>query len=144
VELSTFDHKPTQLRERKRIHNAGGLVALQRVNGGLATSRGLGDLEYKTVKSLEAHQQFVSSKPDIYSIAKEANGDQFIILACDGIWDVMRNEEVRVYMENNLRNEIVDSDVLLRVNDQLLDDSLKKVLFHIKSNSFEILFLSFF
>jgi protein phosphatase 1B len=129
VELSTFDHKPSQLRERKRIHNAGGLVALQRVNGGLATSRSLGDLEYKNVKSLDAHQQFVISKPDIYPIAKDANGDQFIILACDGIWDVMSNEDVKTYMENSLRNETVDYDVLHRVNDQLLDDCLKKVRF---------------
>lgn len=46
----SFDHKPQQVRERKRIHEAGGFIAYKgvwRVAGILATSRALGDYPLK-------------------------------------------------------------------------------------------------
>lgn len=46
----SFDHKPQQVRERKRIHDAGGFIAFRgvwRVAGVLATSRALGDYPLK-------------------------------------------------------------------------------------------------
>ena len=41
------DHKPTDPAEHRRIKEAGGFVEENRVNGNLAISRSLGDLEYK-------------------------------------------------------------------------------------------------
>ena len=46
----SYDHKPCQLKEKKRIQEAGGLVAMNgawRVMGVLATSRALGDYPLK-------------------------------------------------------------------------------------------------
>ena len=48
----SFDHKPCQLKEKKRIQEAGGFVAMNgvwRVNGVLATSRALGDYPLKVL-----------------------------------------------------------------------------------------------
>jgi len=44
----SFDHKPTNPSEQKRILEAGGFIEENRVNGNLAVSRSIGDLEYKS------------------------------------------------------------------------------------------------
>lgn len=122
IELNTYDHKPTQLKERQRIQNAGGLVALNRVNGGLATSRGLGDFDYKNIPNLEQNKQFVTCEPDIY-FAKRSLNDRFLVLACDGIWDVMDNESVKSLVDQKLQNfnvnyansiELITEDLILK------------------------------
>lgn len=102
LELVTFDHKPSQLKEKQRIQNAGGMIALNRVNGGLATSRGLGDFEYKCVPELQPHQQFVSPEPDFYVIDRNHERDHFVVLACDGVWDVKKNEEVMRFFSSKI------------------------------------------
>ncbi len=127
IEICTYDHKPTQLKERQRIQNAGGIVALSRVNGGLATSRGLGDFEYKSVPNFKPSEQFVSCEPDVY-IAKRDPRDKFIVLACDGIWDVVKNEEVSDFVSSQLNESgNMSVDVLTSINDKLLDLCFEKV-----------------
>ncbi len=92
MELSV-DHKPYTPSEQARIEAAGGTVSMKRVNGDLAVSRALGDFVYKHSRELPAERQQVSPEPEF--IVKERSAeDQFLILACDGIWDVMSNEDV--------------------------------------------------
>jgi len=43
----SFDHKPENEEERKRIYNAGSVVTEGRVDGNLNLSRALGDLKHK-------------------------------------------------------------------------------------------------
>ncbi|KAK8803408.1 hypothetical protein WA158_001102 [Blastocystis sp. Blastoise] len=83
----SIDHKPEKESERQRIIHAGGLVAGGRV-GDLAVARAFGDFSYKGNNNLEPHEQLVSSRPDVY-IEERTSEDNFLILACDGIWDVM-------------------------------------------------------
>lgn len=88
----SFDHKPNDAREKERIEKAGGTVQNKRVNGDLAVSRALGDFVYKNRSDLPATAQQVSAEPDI--VIQERDGtEEFIILACDGIWDVVDNEQ---------------------------------------------------
>ena len=54
----SYDHKPCQLKEKKRIQEAGGFVAMNgvwRVMGVLATSRALGDYPLKVLQLLLMH-----------------------------------------------------------------------------------------
>ena len=94
VVLGTYDHKPINPEERERIENAGGSVMIQRVNGSLAVSRALGDYEYKNVEGRGPCEQLVSPEPEIY-VRQRSDKDEFIVLACEGIWDVMCNSDLR-------------------------------------------------
>jgi len=89
----TIDHKPNSPTELERIKNAGGFVECGRVNGNLALSRALGDFEFKQNSSLTDEEQVVTSNPDLFE-RKIGENDEFIVLACDGIWDVLTNQEV--------------------------------------------------
>jgi serine/threonine protein phosphatase PrpC len=44
----SLDHKPFNPAEQRRILEAGGFIEENRVNGNLAVSRSIGDLEYKS------------------------------------------------------------------------------------------------
>lgn len=75
----SYDHKATDLNEIERIKNARGLVMKNRVNGVLAVSRSLGDAYMKDL---------VIGVP--FTTATEiTQNDEFMILACDGVWDVV-------------------------------------------------------
>lgn len=94
VQMATMDHKPSNEKERKRIVDAGGLVIIQRVNGSLAVSRALGDFEYKADPNRLPQNQLVSPEADVFVSERDLKGDQHLVLACDGIWDVMSNDDV--------------------------------------------------
>lgn len=94
----TEDHKPNVPAERQRIEQAGGLVPADgpfqnRVNGNLALSRAIGDRSFKNYG--------VISTPDVTEQNVQEN--DIVVLACDGVWDVMDNETVAkfVYSRRN-------------------------------------------
>ena len=95
------DHKPMNEEERKRIMNAGGFVSEGRVNGSLALSRALGDFEYKRNKDLSEKEQAVTAFPEIREFELR-EGDEFMILACDGIWDVMSSQDCVTFVRERL------------------------------------------
>ncbi|CAD5231593.1 unnamed protein product [Bursaphelenchus xylophilus] len=118
----TVDHKPYLTAERERIIRAGGTVMIQRVNGSLAVSRALGDFEYKNVPGLTPTEQLVSPEPDVYVIKRNPDEDEFLILACDGIYDVLENEELCVL----LRSRLTVTDDLKKATNQVLDYCLAR------------------
>jgi len=80
------DHKPDQTDERQRIEDAGGFVmwaGTWRVGGVLAVSRAFGD---KLLKP------YVVADPEIKEEVVDSSLE-FLILASDGLWDVVTNEE---------------------------------------------------
>lgn len=128
VHFATEDHKPYLPKERDRIVNAGGSVMIQRVNGSLAVSRALGDYEYKSVPGFGPCQQLVSPEPDIHVVERdllqsEAGKDEFLLLACDGVFDVMNNHELCDFV----RSRLSVTDRLELICNQILDSCLSKV-----------------
>uniref|UniRef100_A0ACD5XVM9 Uncharacterized protein n=1 Tax=Avena sativa TaxID=4498 RepID=A0ACD5XVM9_AVESA len=79
------DHKPDLATERERIKEAGGFVVAGRVNGSLNLTRAIGDMELKTNEHLPADRQIVSAEPEVKTV-QLSDDDEFIVLACDGIW----------------------------------------------------------
>ncbi|KAJ8554322.1 hypothetical protein K7X08_025000 [Anisodus acutangulus] len=79
------DHKPDRPDELDRIENSGGKVINwngQRVLGVLATSRSIGDMYLKP---------YVIPDPEVM-VSKRSDADEFLILASDGLWDVIPND----------------------------------------------------
>lgn len=93
VKNLSFDHKPTNIGEKTRIMQAGGFVESSRVNGNLALSRAIGDFEFKRNDKLPAEEQIVTAYPDIIAHDLNLDTDDFVILACDGIWDCLSSQE---------------------------------------------------
>lgn len=59
--------------------------------GELAMSRALGDFQYKDpARAVET--QMVTCVPDI-AVHKRSSDDAVMVLACDGVWDVMENSD---------------------------------------------------
>ena len=52
----------------------------------------------------------------------------YLILACDGIWDVMSNEEVGEFVVKHVSKRVAneEEDILAKVGDDLLDLCLDK------------------
>lgn len=106
------DHKPGRVDERRRIEAKGGVVDMQgvwrvftpgpaqfggrNVLWGLAVSRAFGDLLMK-----EPHRygcagatgELVSAVPEIHTYDLHPTEDRFLVLACDGIWDVLGDDD---------------------------------------------------
>mmetsp|Transcript_62221 Transcript_62221/g.122954 ORF Transcript_62221/g.122954 Transcript_62221/m.122954 type:complete len:370 (-) Transcript_62221:433-1542(-) len=99
----SYDHKPYNPIEKDRIENAGSHVKFNRVNGDLAVSRALGDFVYKRCESIEPEKQAVTAFPEMMCEIRNA-ADEFIVLACDGIWDVMSSQEVVDQVRGMLQN----------------------------------------
>ncbi|XP_055550319.1 protein phosphatase 1L isoform X1 [Wyeomyia smithii] len=94
----SFDHKPQQVREQKRIADAGGFISFKgvwRVAGILATSRALGDFPLK-------EKNLVIAEPDILSFDLVYHRPMFLILASDGLWDTFSNEEAVAFIRDRL------------------------------------------
>ena len=131
--FSSKDHKPNDDLEKCRIEQANGFVlhldGAARVNGHLAVSRALGDFMYKENTKLKQCQQLVSPEPDIERIqllstdANHQHDCQFIVLASDGIWDVMSCDEVGLFVAHYMKTT---SD-LTAICNRLLETCLQKV-----------------
>lgn len=83
----SVDHKPDREDELARIEAAGGKVINwngYRIFGVLAMSRALGDYYLKP---------YVIPDPEV-TFTQRTEDDEFLILASDGLWDVLTNEEV--------------------------------------------------
>jgi serine/threonine protein phosphatase PrpC len=86
AEQLTQDHKPNNPDERVRIENLGGKIKFDGVDWrikDLSLSRAFGDLDC---------MPFVTHIPQIYKY-KVLPTDKFMILACDGLWDVISNQD---------------------------------------------------
>jgi len=82
-------HRVTQ--QKVQINSR--VVDIYRVDGDLALSRAIGDFRFKH-KHLKPEEQAVSCIPDVRWTQRRRHEDEFIVMACDGVWDVMSSGEV--------------------------------------------------
>lgn len=86
IQLSN-DHRLDKKEEKERIESAGGTVTYwngPRVMGVLAMSRAIGDLCFRPYG--------VICDPDVATMTRSLD-DEYLLLATDGLWDVLTNEE---------------------------------------------------
>ena len=104
IQLSK-DHKPHMFGERNRIEKLNGEIYFDgfdwRVSD-LSVSRAFGDMDAFP---------FVTHKPDIFKY-KLKKSDKFFILACDGLWDVISNQDACNFVLEKIKN----SEKLVNIN----------------------------
>ena len=151
VKPLSFDHKPNLPGEQTRVEKAGLEVIAEVVdenetihkiqrgpNDKIAVSRAWGDFDYKANSDLPAQEQAIISTPDIIVHTRDPAKDLYLILACDGIWDVMSNEEAgdfvhaaiaRLFIEKKsagLDSASAISETLPNVGDELVYECLRR------------------
>lgn len=117
----SIDHKPLNKDESSRISKAGGFVEFGRVNGNLALSRAIGDFEFKQNPSLSPEEQIVTAFPDVKK-EKITDKTEFLVLACDGIWDCLSSQQV----VNFIRRDLAQSRSLKIACENLMERCLAK------------------
>lgn len=105
LKAETVDHKPGLEAEKQRIYAAGGVVFKDRVDGMLGVSRGFGDFDFKRRADLACTEQKVSPEPDTTAFAREAGTREFVLLACDGVWDVMTSKNAAQFVHRELSKQ---------------------------------------
>ncbi|EPE04964.1 protein phosphatase 2c ptc2 [Ophiostoma piceae UAMH 11346] len=115
----SFDHKPQNEGEKARITAAGGFVDFGRVNGNLALSRAIGDFEFKKSAELSPEQQIVTAFPDV-TVHDLADNDEFLVIACDGIWDCQSSQAVVEFV----RRGIAAKQDLEKICENMMDNCL--------------------
>lgn len=116
----SIDHRPNLEGEKARIISAGGFVTEDnRVNGLLAPARALGDFFYKQRPDLDPKDQIVTAFPEVKTHSVTAD-DEFIVLACDGIWDVLSSQQVI----DAVRRQIASGASLQECTEYLLEACL--------------------
>lgn len=119
AEALTSDHRPSREDEKRRIESLGGYVdfchGIWRIQGSLAVSRGIGDRHLK---------QWVTAEPEtkIFRIKPE---HEFLILASDGLWDKISNQEA-VDTVGSLCSSGVDKPESLLACKKLIDLSVSR------------------
>jgi len=119
----TEDHKATREDEKARIRKAGGSVDRNgRVDGTLAVSRSFGDL-YLKGPELESLADMHDDVKDFKMLSeghviavpemvqrKLIHADEFLVMASDGLWDVLENQDVVNIVREQL-NQHHDCDI---------------------------------
>ena len=102
VQLSK-DHKPNSYEERLRIEKLNGNIYFDGFDwriSDLSVSKSFGDMDALP---------YVSHKPDIFKYKLNKN-DKFIILACDGLWDVISNQDACNYVLDNISKSDISTN----------------------------------
>jgi serine/threonine protein phosphatase PrpC len=111
----SYDHKATDLSEMERVRRSGGIIFNGRVLGQLMLTRALGDFGLK--------KQGVVCTPSIQKhIITEK--DKYIVIASDGVWDVINDEEVYKF---SLRIDNADELAKVIIKNALFRGSLDNI-----------------
>ena len=127
----SHDHKPDSAKEKNRIYKSGGWVGEGRIKGNLNLSRSLGDFEYKQDKNLSQKDQMITAYPEI-NIEILDESCEFIIVACDGIWDCLTPQGACDYVRTRLfdqktgmpKNNVKISKIIEEMMDSIIADDI--------------------
>jgi serine/threonine protein phosphatase PrpC len=128
----TRDHKPNDPIEGERIEARGGYVAwcgdtdtqgnpiegsgIYRVNGNLALSRAIGD---------RSERPAVCAEPEI-SVTPITQEDEFLVLATDGLWDVMSSSDVVAFIHALLEAAADDETEMEFIASSVVEEALRR------------------
>jgi serine/threonine protein phosphatase PrpC len=105
----SYDRKGSDSEEIARVVRAGGFVANGRIQGSLAVSRALGDIQLKEQGNLNLKGVLLPD-PELSCFFPTAV-DHFMIIATDGLWDVLSSQAAVDHVRNLLKTEGLDEDL---------------------------------
>ncbi|TDH68028.1 hypothetical protein CCR75_003820 [Bremia lactucae] len=123
-------HTPELSSERDRILAAKGQISKGRIYGMLGVSRAFGDNDFKTGRGAfkkRFNGDLVVATPDVV-VHEITSFDEFVVLGCDGLYDVMRPQDVvnfvrmKLGMHNNVQHateELVSHAIALGSTDNV-------------------------
>ncbi|KAI3451372.1 hypothetical protein Pfo_008037 [Paulownia fortunei] len=117
IELSN-DHKPNCTSERLRIEKLGGVIYDGYLNGQLSVARALGDWHMKGPKGSKCP---LSSEPELEEMVLTEE-DEFLIIGCDGLWDVMSSQ----YAVTIVRKDLMMHNDPEKCSRELVREALKR------------------
>ncbi|NP_001304629.1 probable protein phosphatase 2C 13 [Glycine max] len=118
------DHRPSYLPERRRVEELGGFIDDGYLNGYLSVTRALGDWDLKL--PLGSASPLIA-EPDV-QVVTLTEDDEFLIIGCDGIWDVISSQDAVSFVRRGLRRhddpqqcarELVKEALRLHTSDNL-------------------------
>ncbi|XP_009766263.1 putative protein phosphatase 2C 2 isoform X1 [Nicotiana tabacum] len=93
------DHRPSYAAERRRVEELGGFIDDGYLNGILSVTRALGDWDMKLPSGSACP---LTAEPEFRQIVLTED-DEFLIIGCDGIWDVMSSQQAVSIVRRGLR-----------------------------------------
>ncbi|XP_047968724.1 probable protein phosphatase 2C 2 [Salvia hispanica] len=93
------DHRPTYTSERRRVEELGGFIDDGYLNGVLSVTRALGDWDMKLPRGSSSP---LIAEPEFRQITLTED-DEFLIIGCDGIWDVLSSQQAVSLVRRGLR-----------------------------------------
>lgn len=93
------DHRPIYPSERRRVEKAGGFIDDDYLNGVLSVTRALGDWDMKLPRGSPSP---LIAEPEFRQVVLTED-DEFLIIGCDGIWDVMSSQHAVSLVRRSLR-----------------------------------------
>lgn len=94
----------------------GGVVTCRRIFGRISFSRSFGDFEFKLPHSSiypNVTGPLLSIEPEIRETYLNLLDDEFLILACDGLWDVFSSQDAVDFVRSRfLQRQITEQDPL--------------------------------
>ncbi|GAV68070.1 PP2C domain-containing protein, partial [Cephalotus follicularis] len=118
IEMSR-DHKPICIKEKKRIEASGGYVFDGYLNGQLNVARALGDWHVEGMKGSDGGP--LSAEPELMT-TKLTEEDEFLVMGCDGIWDVFMSQNAVDFARRRLQEH---NDPVICSKD-LVNEALKR------------------
>jgi protein phosphatase 1G len=121
----SHDHGPELKSERDRIYKAGGHVTEEgRVCGNLNLARAIGDHNYKQNTDLSISEQMITSLPEVIRTTV-APDDEFIVLACDGIWNTLNSQQVVDFVRERIARGVALDAICTELTQDILADDLE-------------------
>jgi serine/threonine protein phosphatase PrpC len=112
VQLSE-DHRVGNAKEVERVHELGGFVKNKRAMGRLECFRTIGDADVDS--------KIVTAEPEVVSGTLEEE-DEFLLLGCDGLFDVLSNEEISRYVFEQSQQGLGAREIAQRLVDHAIHD----------------------
>lgn len=118
----TKDHKPEWFEEKNRIEQLGGKITFDGIDfriKNMSVSRAFGDFDAIP---------YITHKPDIFKY-KISSNDKFIVIGCDGLWDVLQNHEINNFILSHTileKNKLKISDNRINIAKSLTEYAIKK------------------